>query len=108
MLGNLFGNKKITPAEAKERLAKDKSIVLLDVRSPQEYKQGHIPKSISLPLDKLQNKVEKVVPNKDTEVFVYCLSGSRASSACSIMKQLGYTNVSNLGGITSWPYGIIK
>lgn len=75
--------------------------VLLDVRSASEYQQGHIPGSINIPLDSI-NSVLKKYPQKDTLLFVYCLSGGRSGRAVSFLKHEGYTNVKNIGGINSY------
>jgi phage shock protein E len=107
MFEALFGKKgytNISPREAKERLATGKGVLLLDVRTPEEYNEIHIPNSISLPLNQLKPGISKVASDKDTEIIVYCLSGMRAASACSQLAAMGYTNVSNMGGIQSWKY----
>ncbi len=96
----------ISPKEAKARLDSGDPVFLLDVRTPEEYEEIHIPNSISLPLDRIKHDVGRVVPDKNAEIIVYCLSGARASSACSILGSMGYTNVKNLGGIHSWRYEI--
>lgn len=98
----------IDPREAKRRLAADKNILLLDVRTPEEYREVHIPGSTSLPLDHLESDISKVAGDPDTEIIVYCLSGARAASACRRLAAMGYTNVSNLGGIRDWNYEIEK
>lgn len=74
---------------------------LLDVRTPQEYKNGHIPKSKNVPLQSIDT-VTKVVRDKDAPVFVHCLSGNRSGQAVSQMKNMGYTNVKNIGGISAY------
>ena len=74
--------------------------VLLDVRTPQEYKEGHIPGSKNVPLQSL-DKVGMFVENKDLPLFV-CYSGGRSRQAASILGKTGYTNVKNLGGITGY------
>lgn len=107
MFEALFGKKttrNISQREAKERLSADKNIILLDVRTPEEYREVHIPNSISLPLGELKSGITKAVKNKDAEIIVYCLSGMRAAQACSQLASMGYTNVSNMGGIQSWRY----
>ncbi len=107
MFKTLYGASKatvISPQEAKRRLSSGDTVVLLDVRTPQEYEQIHIPNSISLPLDCLKQEVADRIPDKDTEIIVYCLSGARSSMACSQLISMGYTNVSNMGGIRSWRY----
>ena len=75
--------------------------VLLDVRSPQEYREGHIPGSQNVPLPQL-DKIEEVTENKDTVLYVYCHSGARSRQAVSLLKHMGYTNVHNIGGIAAY------
>ena len=75
--------------------------VLLDVRSPQEYREGHIPGSQNVPLQQL-DKVEEVTENKDTLLYVYCHSGARSRQAVSLLMHMGYTNVHNIGGFAAY------
>ena len=75
--------------------------VLLDVRTPDEYRQRHIPGSKNVPLQSL-DKVNGFVNNQDTPVFVYCHSGARSSQAVSALRRMGYTNVKNIGGISAY------
>jgi len=75
--------------------------VLLDVRTPQEYREGHIPGSKNVPLQTL-DKVRSVVENKDAELFVYCYSGARSRQATAMLQHMGYTNVQNIGGIAAY------
>ena len=75
--------------------------VLLDVRTPEEYRGGHIPGSKNVPLQSL-DKVTSFVNNQDTPVFVYCRSGARSAQAVSVLEGMGYTNVKNIGGIAAY------
>ena len=75
--------------------------VLLDVRTPDEYRQGHIPDSKNVPLRSI-SKVTGMIDNKSTPIFVHCLSGARSRQAATILKQMGYTNVKNIGGISAY------
>lgn len=75
--------------------------ILLDVRNPDEYAAGHIPGSVNLPLPMIA-EAPKHVPDKSTPLFVYCLSGGRSSSAVSALKTMGYSNLTNIGGIRAW------
>ena len=77
------------------------SAVLLDVRTPDEYRQGHIPGSKNVPLQSI-SKVAGMIDNKSTTIFVHCLSGARSRQAAAILKQMGYTNVKNIGGISAY------
>lgn len=81
--------------------AETENAVLLDVRTPQEYGEGHIPGSKNVPLQTL-DKVRLVVENKDAELFVYCYSGARSKQAAVVLGQMGYTNVQNIGGIAAY------
>ena len=75
--------------------------VLLDVRTPQEYREGHIPNSINAPLQSLG--AEDTLPaNQDTPLFVYCHSGARSSQAVRLLARMGYANVKNIGGIAAY------
>jgi phage shock protein E len=98
------GKLKISPAEAKARLDADSDILLLDVRTKSEYQEAHIPNSTLIPLDVLERDSLSKIPDKNTEIFVYCRSGNRSSSAVQILLKQGYTRVYNLGGIVGWPY----
>ena len=75
--------------------------VLLDVRTPQEYAEGHIPGSINIPLQSI-DEAEAELENKDTELFVYCHSGARSSQAVALLEEMGYTKVNNIGGIAGY------
>ena len=75
--------------------------VLLDVRTPQEYREGHIPGSKNVPLQQL-DKISSVADNKNTPLFVYCYSGGRSRQAASMLQHMGYSNVQNIGGITAY------
>ena len=75
--------------------------VLLDVRTEEEYRDGHIEGSVNIPLDRISS-VENIVKDKSTPLYVHCLSGGRSGQAVSYLKQIGYTNVKNIGGISSY------
>ena len=75
--------------------------VLLDVRTPREYREGRIPGSKNIPLQDI-DKTEQIADNKDTPLFVYCYSGARSSHAVAALREMGYTNVKNLGGISAY------
>ena len=106
----LFGKKTPTLSmkDAQAELAKDRSIVLLDVRTKDEHKSGHIKSSVNVPLDRLPVSINQKVPNRQARLFVYCLSGSRAKQACNWLLKNGYDNVFYLGAISSWPGVIVR
>lgn len=75
--------------------------LLLDVRTPQEYREGHIPGSENIPLQSI-DKVRSVAENKSTPLFVYCRSGMRSRQAVGLLQHMGYMHVKNLGGISAY------
>ena len=75
--------------------------VLVDVREREEYARGHIPGSKNVPLSQLQ-EITKVVSDASTPVFLYCLSGGRSGQAVSHLVRMGYTSVTNIGGISGY------
>jgi rhodanese-related sulfurtransferase len=98
--------KHLSQEEAKVRLDKEK-IFLLDVRTPGEYRQKHLPKANLIPLPELRRKRNELPDNEKT-IFVYCKSGSRAMRACVHLVKMGYKDVNHIGGIEKWPYKTIK
>lgn len=74
---------------------------LLDVRTEDEYRSGHIPGGINLPVQNI-GKIKKVIPDKTSDIFVYCLSGARSSQAVEALKREGYEKVTNIGGISRY------
>ena len=90
-----------------EEYEKNNGAVLLDVRTIEEYRGGHIDGSVNIPLDRISS-VENTVNNKSTPLYVYCLSGGRSRQAVSYLKQIGYTNAKNIGGISSYRGKVVK
>lgn len=94
---------RINTEKAKEMM-QDTSVIILDVRTQEEYAQGHIPNAQLLPLDQIDQIADFAAKN-DT-ILVYCRSGNRSAQAADYLVQLGYVNVYDFGGIISWPYDI--
>ncbi len=95
---------KINAEEAKARLDSEEGIILVDVRTPEEYREGHIPGAILLPVDEIFANAEAVIPDKEETYFIYCRSGNRSATASSQLVEMGYLNIYDLGGINDWPY----
>jgi phage shock protein E len=102
------GFNNISPKEAKIRLENESSVILLDVRTVEEYKASHIKDSLLIPLNTLEKEVGNKLTDKDAPIFIYCRSGNRSVTAARILVKQGYTNVYNHGGINSWPYEVVK
>lgn len=93
----------LTPEEAKARMEANPDLILLDVRTQEEYDDGHIPGAVCLPSD----MIEEGMPfsfDKDAEILLYCHSDKRSAEASSKLRAMGYTNVSDIGCILDWPY----
>ena len=80
---------------------KDPNAVLLDVRSVREYQSGHVPGSHNIPLKSIED-VTAVVENKDASLYVYCQSGARSRQAVDALRNMGYSNVKNIGGMAAY------
>ncbi len=71
---------------------------IIDVRSKNEYRENHLTGSVNIPLSDIKQKIEKIVPNKDRKILLYCQSGLRSKKAIRILEKLGYNNLYNLNG----------
>lgn len=98
----------ISAEEAKSVMDSDAEFIILDVRSKDEYDEGHIENAILLPVDNIENEAGPVIGGKDKTVLVYCRSGNRSKMASAKLVELGYTDVRNFGGIIDWPYETVK
>jgi rhodanese-related sulfurtransferase len=88
-----------TDINAEAMLAMEKSErLLLDVRTVEEYTNGHIPTSVNIPLNEIATRLSHLSEFKDSPVVVYCRSGLRAGKAIAILEENGFTNVMHLEG----------
>lgn len=98
LFGALFGP-DINQVAAEAR-ATD-GAVIVDVRTPEEYAEGHLPGAVNLPLDRL-DEAPRAIGASDLPLYVYCLSGARSSRARALLGARGYANVTDMGGINRW------
>ncbi|MEG1448383.1 MAG: redoxin domain-containing protein [Oscillospiraceae bacterium] len=101
---------KITGEQAKqmfEELDKD-DYVILDVRTDEEYRTGHIDGAVVVPNDEIQQEIEGIVDDKDKTLFIYCRSGNRSAAAAEKLAKMGYTSIYDFGGIIDWEYDIVS
>ncbi|HCL01725.1 MAG TPA: rhodanese-like domain-containing protein [Lachnoclostridium phytofermentans] len=99
---------EITQSEAKEMMNSEEKLVILDVRTDEEFMEGHIENAILLPVGEITDRAEEMLPDKDKKILVYCHSGRRSKVASYELAELGYTNVFEFGGIIDWKYDIVK
>lgn len=102
------GYKEISPQEAKVMLDGRENAILLDVRSQEEYDEGHIQGAIVIPDTEIADRAPGELSHKEATILVYCRSGRRSKLAAQILADMGYTQVYEFGGIIDWPYEIVK
>jgi phage shock protein E len=81
--------------------AKDPDVVIIDVRTEAEWNSGYLENAIHIPLDTIEKNIILTEPDKNKEIYLYCRSGNRSGKATRILQNLGYRNVTNIGGIQS-------
>ena len=96
----------ITVEEAKQIMDSEEGYIILDVRTQEEYDEGHIPGAIVISHEEIAEKAEDVLTDKDQLILVYCRSGRRSKIAAEALLELGYTNIKEFGGIIDWPYEV--
>ena len=99
--------KKISAADAKARMDSGDTIIILDVRTQEEYDAGHIAGAILVPNETIADKQPALLPDLDAEILVYCRSGNRSAQAAKKLIVIGYTNVVDFGGSIDWPYDVV-
>ena len=88
-------NKEISYQKLQEIMRKNENAILLDVRSKQEFKEGHLEGSINIPLYEIDKQLDKI-PDKQCTIVIYCASGHRSKQAKEKLENLGYENVYHL------------
>jgi rhodanese-related sulfurtransferase len=98
---------KITAEQAKARMDSGDAIIILDVRTQEEYDAGHIAGAILIPNETILDEQPELLPDLDAEILVYCRSGNRSAQSANKLLAIGYTNVYDFGGIIDWPYEVV-
>jgi rhodanese-related sulfurtransferase len=92
------GRPTISNAELATKIKQGQAPLVLDVRSPEEFKSGHIPGAVNIPVDELGSRLGELKLAKGDEVVVHCERGARAAKAEALLQQSGYTDVVDLSG----------
>ena len=100
--------RRVTGDEAQKMMESETGYLIVDVRTPQEYAEGHIPHAINVPLDTIGTNPPAELPDKAQKIFVYCRSGARSMTASNKLAQMGYTNIVEMGGIKDWHGEVVK
>ncbi len=98
---------KITSEEAKEMIDNE-DVIILDVRTEEEFRQGHIEGAILIPDYELDRLAEEKLPDKDATILIYCRSGNRSKLSSHLLIGMGYQNIYDFGGILDWRYGEVQ
>ena len=86
----------------------NENYIILDVRTMEEFIQGHIPNAICIPNETINENIIKELPNKEQLILIYCRSGNRSKQAADKLIKLGYINLIEFGGIIDWKGEIVK
>ena len=95
--------RQVSPEEAIAMMEDETGYLILDVRTPEEYAQKHIPGAVNVPNEAIGTGEIPELPQKDQLILVYCRSGNRNKQASEKLAALGYTNIVEFGGINDWP-----
>ena len=98
---------KISGEEAYEMMA-SQEVVVVDVRTREEYDGGHIENAVLVPNESIGSEMPEALPDKEATLLVYCRSGRRSKDAAQKLLALGYQNVYDFGGVIDWPYELVK
>ena len=101
--GNEGAYHKITQEEAKKMMTDNSKAIILDVRTAGEYAEKHIPNARLVPNEDIKDQPIEGL-NKDDVILVYCRTGHRSKQASDKLVKMGYKNIYDFGGITTWPY----
>ncbi|MEG0779508.1 MAG: rhodanese-like domain-containing protein [Oscillospiraceae bacterium] len=98
----------LTATEAKARMDSDDPVVIVDVRTAEEYAEAHIDGAILVPNETIGAEPPALLPDLDAELLLYCRTGRRSAEAAGKLVGLGYTNVNDFGGIQDWTYETVS
>ena len=94
---------QISMDEAIAMMEEKNDYIILDVRTPEEFAEKHIPDAINIPNETIGTEEIPELPDKEQLILVYCRSGNRSKQASEKLVRLGYTNIVEFGGINDWP-----
>ena len=98
---------KISAEEAYEMMS-SQEVVVVDVRTQEEYDGGHIENAVLVPNESIGSEMPEALPDKEATLLIYCRSGRRSKQAAEKLLELGYQNVYDFGGVIDWPYELVK
>ena len=99
--------RQVSQEQAVQIMQEQTGYIIIDVRTEEEYDEGHIPGAVNLPLDYIGTVAPPQLPDKDQLILVYCRSGRRSKQAAQKLADQGYTNIVEFGGINTWEGDIV-
>jgi phage shock protein E len=94
----------VTPEQLKSLMDEEQDMILLDVRSFNDYGMGHIPNAVNIPLNSLSMLAKEQLPDQEAAIYVYCSTSDCTNEAVALLTEAGYTNVYSAGSYQDWPY----
>ena len=101
------GYKKISQDEAMKIMDEESGYLIVDVRRPDEFAEGHIEGAINVPNEGIAEEMPEELPDKDQLLLIYCRTGRRSKEASEKLAKIGYKNVYEFGGINTWTGTIV-
>ena len=98
---------QISQAEALQMMQEQENYLIVDVRRPDEFAEGHIAGAINVPNEEIADEMPELLPDKDQLLLIYCRSGNRSKEASQKLADMGYPNVYEFGGINTWEGEIV-
>ena len=98
---------KLSAEEAYEMMV-SQEVVVVDVRTREEYDGGHIENAVLMPNESIGSEMPEALPDEEATLLIYCRSGRRSKEASEKLLKLGYKSIYEFGGIIDWPYELVK
>ena len=98
---------KISQDEAMQMMQEQTDYLIVDVRRPDEFAEGHIAGAINVPNEEITDEMPELLPDKEQILLIYCRSGNRSKEASQKLAEIGYTKVYEFGGINTWEGDIV-
>ena len=102
------GYRQVSGEEAMAIMEEESNYIILDVRTPEEFQEKHIPGAVNIPNETIGSSEVPGLPEKAQLILVYCRSGNRSKQASEKLAALGYTNIIEFGGIRDWPGAVVS
>ena len=100
------GYTHLSQEQAMQIMREETGYLIVDVRRPDEFAEGHIAGAINVPNETIESETPELLPDKEQVLLVYCRTGRRSREAAGKLAGMGYTAVYDIGGIRTWKGGI--